>query len=90
MTQGIIDVLEVVQVEKQQCHLLLAATGQTDGLGQPLGEQGPVGESGEEIVVGLVGHACRHGPGFADVVEDDDGTGDAPLPVVNGRGRILN
>src|SRR5215207_10980884 len=48
----VVDVLEVIQVDEQHGQVALAVAGQ--GVLDPLGEQGPVGQAGQAAVEGLV------------------------------------
>ena len=88
--ERVVDVFEMIEIEKKQCDLLVMALGQTDRLGQALGQQRAVRQVGEKIVLGQVGHFQGHCPRFTDVVEDNDRAGILAVPVVNGRSGILN
>ena len=50
--QGIVDALEIIQVQKQQRQHLLVAFGQPQQQAQLLGEQPAVGQRGETVKVG--------------------------------------
>ena len=87
MAQGIVHRLEAVQVDMQHRQSLAVATGPADGLAEPVGEQGPVGQTGEEVMlgeeadagfrslvfgdVGKEGHVAGHGASL--VLDGDDG-----------------
>jgi len=55
MPQRVVDVLEIVQVEKQQPDLLLVPLGQPDRVGEPFCQQEPVGQAGKKIMLGQMG-----------------------------------
>ena len=52
MTEPVVDLLEVVEVDEDQHERALA-----DRLVEPMGEQQPVGQPGQRIVVHLMGEA---------------------------------
>ena len=52
VAEAVVDVLEVVQVDEQHGQVGLVGTGQ--GVLDPLGEQGPVGQAGQAVVERLV------------------------------------
>ena len=60
MATGIVDNLELVQVDVAQCMLGCFIIGFYQGLGQPGLELAPVKQSGQVIVRGLVGKLLRH------------------------------
>jgi hypothetical protein len=47
---GVVDLLEAVEVHEQHCGLAVGALGGLDVIGQPVGEQHPVGQAGEGVV----------------------------------------
>lgn len=52
VAQGVIDALEVVHVDKQQCQHAGFTLGDTDRLAQAIIQQGPIGQAGQGIVLG--------------------------------------
>jgi hypothetical protein len=52
VAQAVVDVLEVVQVDEQDGQVARGRAGQ--GVLDPLGEQGPVGQAGQPVVERLV------------------------------------
>src|SRR5690606_13893406 len=52
VAHGVVDVLELVEVEKQQRQRLAGALHQVQGLLEAGGEGGPVGQSGEHVEIG--------------------------------------
>ena len=55
MPKAVVDVLETVEIEKQDREeVLLAALGLSDGDPQPVHEEGPVGKTREGVVHGIV------------------------------------
>jgi hypothetical protein len=47
VAEGVVDLLEAVQVDHEHRRLALATAGAAQGLPQPVPEQGPVGQAGE-------------------------------------------
>ena len=77
MAERVIDVLEVVEVEKQQRAAQIMALEQGDLLGQAVHQQGAVGQVGQGIMVGQVlslGLGCFQ---FADVTRRQQQAGQA-------------
>lgn len=70
--------------------LLAVPLGAPDRLGDPFCQQQPIGQAGEHIVLGQMRHLQRQSPRFADVVEHEHRAGDLAVPVVDGRGGILD
>ena len=56
MAQRIVDLFKAVHIHDQQGQGLIGAAGSQDRLAQALIEQGPVGQVGQRIVQGQVGH----------------------------------
>ena len=54
MAQGVVHDLEVVEVEEQDDRDQPRGVGRLEALGHALGEERPIGEAGQGIVVGLV------------------------------------
>ncbi len=54
VAEPVVDLLEVVEVDKQQRDGVVAVAVEGQGTGETLGEQAPVGESGERVVVDKV------------------------------------
>jgi hypothetical protein len=53
MAEGVIDVLEAVEVDHEDRHRDPWAPAAGQGVLQPVGEQGPVGQAGQRIVQSL-------------------------------------
>ena len=83
MSQGIVDVLEAVQIQKQHRDSFLVTRRQGDRLADPVVQQHAIGQTGQKVVLGRMGHLQRHRPGRAHVAENDDGSGRLAL---RGRG----
>ena len=89
MAQGVVEHLEVVQVDEQQRALLARALAQHHGALQPVKQQAPVGQTGERIVesqtldllLGLLALGDVHG----EAVRDD---GAVTLAVRHGAGHV--
>ena len=73
VAEGIVDALEVVDVDHADGELALVAAGAVDGGGEFFGEQNAIGEAGEVVEAGGAGdgvaEAFEHGAGEG---EDDD------------------
>ena len=52
VTQGIIDLLEVVEINEQQGHLQPVAAGLMQRLVQAVQQHRPVGQTGQAVIVG--------------------------------------
>ncbi len=83
MSQGIIDMLEAIQVQEQHRDLVPVTGGERDRLADPVAEQQPVGQAGEEIMLGRMKDFQRHRPGGADIAQDDDRAGDVSFTVMD-------
>ena len=64
MSPGVIDRLELVQIDEQQGQPRAVAARQRQGRVQPVEEQGPVGQIGQRVVIGQVGEP---GMGLGDL-----------------------
>jgi hypothetical protein len=69
MAQGVIDVFEAIQVEKQYRSLSSVAARGGDRLTQSISQQYAIGQLGKRIVVGQIGHFERDRFGCAYVVK---------------------
>ena len=67
VAQGVVDVLEVVEVQEENGHGGVLSSGPGQHLVDPVEDQGPIGELGERVVEGqmveLAGCARRQAPG---------------------------
>ena len=73
VAEGVVDRLEVVEVEEDDREPAAVATGAGDGVADALAEQRAVGEAGDGVVEGLVGELVLEGLALGDVaaVEHD-------------------
>jgi hypothetical protein len=90
MSQGIVNVLEAVQIQEQYCDLFLMALRSGNRLAHPIVEEHPIGQTGQEIVLGRMGYLRRHGAGRAHVAENDDGSRDLAFEVMDRRDAVLD
>src|SRR5229473_7771929 len=90
MTQGIIDVLKTVQIQKEYRKRSIVAASQGNGLSDPVVEENTIGKIREYIVLRRVSHLVRHGTRRAHIVEDDYRSYNAAYAVVDRGGGILN
>jgi hypothetical protein len=89
VAEGVVDVLEPVQVQQQQDGRLQRPVGGAERLAEPVGEQRAVGQAGERVVQRLVvagGGLVNQPPLVADQHEQEAGQGgDAHGPGHQGR-----
>src|SRR5216684_6969909 len=90
MTQGIIDVLKTVQIQKEYRKRSVLAASQGNRLRDPVVEEHAIGQIRQHIVLGRVGHLVRHGSRRAHIVEDDYRPYNAAYAVVDRGGGIFN
>ena len=81
VAEGVVDLLELVEVHHQQRHLLAGGRRLPHRAVQLLVEQAPVGQAGEPVVEGLAPQRLGGGDGVGDVLE-----GDGHGPVREGEG----
>jgi hypothetical protein len=84
MSQGIVDVFEAIQIQKQHRDIFHVTWGQDDRLANPVVEEHAIGQTGQKVVLGRMGHLQRHRPGRADVAENDYRSARLPFTVVDG------
>jgi hypothetical protein len=53
VAEGVVDLLEAVEVDEQHGHAVAGALGALERLGEAVVEQAAVGQAGERVVVGL-------------------------------------
>ena len=70
MAEAVVDGLEVVDVEEQQRHGPAAGPGVLQGLLEPAGEQGPVGQAGEGVAEGERPQLVLHPAALGDVADE--------------------
>src|SRR5690606_10649141 len=75
VAEAVVDVLEAVQVKEKQCQPPLVTFGPFQGMFQAGGEQQPVGQSGEDVVVGLAPEPLFRLLDAGDVGEQGDVVG---------------
>ena len=63
MSQGIVDVLEAIQIQKQHGDFFRVTRRQGDRLADPVVQQHAIGQTGQKVVLGRMGHLQRHRPG---------------------------
>ena len=77
MTEAVVDDLEAVEVDEQHGDRALATAGPGQGHLEPALEEGPVGESGQGVVVRLAGQLLLVGAPLGDVALVGDNAADA-------------
>ncbi len=70
MAQGVIDLLEAVEIEKHQPDHRLLALGAAERLSQPVIEQRAVRQSGQHVILRKEGEAFLEALAIGDVVDD--------------------
>ena len=83
MAKAVVDVLEVVQIEKHQRHLVALAVHVVQGHLQPVIEEDAVGQAGEGVMLGLMLQRFLLAFKFGNVVKNRDIVGDAPLLITH-------
>ena len=63
---------------------------QRDRLREPVVQQQAVGQPGHDVVLRQVGHLSRRLERGADIAKHNHGAGHPSIPIVNGRGRVLD
>ena len=77
--EGVVDGLEVVEVEKKKRDHAAGAVGVGNGLFHPVAEEGPVGQLGERVLVGEDMDALFGDPAVGDVAEAPHPAGGTPV-----------
>jgi hypothetical protein len=90
MAQGIVDVFEAVEIQKEYGEVFFLAASQGNGLSDAVAQQHAIGEVGDDIVLGGVGHLKRDCVGRGGIVKNDDRADDAASAVVERGGGILD
>src|SRR6202048_3896472 len=90
MAQGIVDVFETIQIQKEDSDIFFLAMSQGDRLRNPIVEHQAIGQIRKTIVLGGVRHLEREVARGSDVVEYDHRSGDAAGAVVDRGGGIFN
>jgi hypothetical protein len=85
MPQRIVDILEVVQVQEDHAKVPAAAQAVFTSLRDAILQQDPIGQIGQGIVVGQVGHALGHGASLSHVLEHHHRPHQLALPAEDGR-----
>ncbi len=70
VAQRVVDLLEVVEVNEQQCEGALVAGGVGQGLVEDLAQQGPVRQAGDVVEVGEIAHPVLRPATVGDVLGD--------------------
>src|ERR1039457_6139073 len=90
MPQGIVDVLEAVQIQKQNRSMASLPPRKGDRLANTIIQELPIGQPGEKVMLGGMGQLLSQCPRCAHVAEHDHRSGDMPFTVVNGGDGIFN
>ena len=70
MSTGIVDQLELVKIEKQECVVFAEGTRRLDCALQPDLDFATIDETGQRIVAGLIEHLVRKSASLRDVFDD--------------------
>ena len=90
MSQGIVDVLEAIQIQENHRDEGFVTLRQGDGLTEPVIEEQSIGQTGERVMLGGMLYLFRQGLCRAHVAENDDRSGSLSYAIVNGGGGVLN
>src|SRR6185312_13097711 len=83
MAAGVVDHLELVEVEIEESVLALLLPGAVEAELETLLELPAVDQAGERVVAGEVDHLPLQAPELGDVLEDEDAAGGVALAVLN-------
>ena len=90
MAEGVVDLLEPVQVQVHHCQRLAFATRlRHRQLGTVL-QQHAVGQVGQWVVLGQAGHALGHGNGISHIAQHRHRTRHRTMAVGDGAGSLLH
>ena len=84
MSQGIVDVLEAIQIQEQHRDVLRVTRRQSDRLANPVVQEHSIWQTGQEVVLSRMGHPQSHVMGRAHVAEHDHRSRNPPFTVVDG------
>ena len=90
MSQAVVHVLELIQIEEQHGEAVAVAAGQANRLGEPVVQQHAVGQIGQEVVLRQVDGLQGHRPRLAHVLEHDHRADHLPAPVVDRGGGVFD
>jgi hypothetical protein len=88
MAEGVVEGLEMVQVDEQQRPLPPVAGAGRHRLVQPIQQQAPVRQLGQGIVESQMFDLVFRGLALGDVLVNEDRAFDAPIVAANGHGEI--
>ncbi len=80
MPQGVVDQFKTVKIKKQQGKLLVISVGMGKNLGDPIIEQHPVRQPGQQIMIGLVADARFGAFSHRDIACATERPDKGPLP----------
>ena len=86
----LVDLAQLVDVDVQQRHAMLAAQGHGDRAGKVVMQLAAVGQAGQRIVLGEVDQLQRQRARFADIVEHQHAADHVAGVVMDRRGGILH
>ncbi len=81
MAEGVVDGLEVIQIDEQQGADQIVATRLAKGVGQGFVQLAAVGQAGQLVVIGEILDASLGLLALGDILEADDEVADLP-PVI--------
>ncbi len=85
MAEGVVDGLEVVEIDEQQGADQIVAARLAKGVGQGLVQLAAIGQAGQLVVVGEILDAALRLLALGNILEADDEVADRP-PVILHRG----
>ncbi|MNG99136.1 hypothetical protein D3C79_583000 [compost metagenome] len=88
VAEGVVDGLEVIEIDKQQGADQVLAARLEEGLGQGLVQLTAIGQAGQLIVIGEILDAPLRRLTLRDIFEEDDVMADPPLVILH-RGDYL-
>src|SRR5471032_503213 len=86
MSKGIVDVFEAIQIQEQHRDGFLVTVRERYRLVDPVVQQHAIGQTGQKVMLGQMGHLQRHSPSGAHVAKNSYRPGSPPFTVVDRRG----
>src|SRR5271166_5080208 len=81
---------ESIQVEEKNPDLFTVPLSGADRLVNPVVQQHAIGQTSQEVVLRRMSDLQRHGPGLADVAENDYRARSVPFSVVDGSDGVFD
>src|SRR6202046_3608043 len=90
MAERVIDIFEIIQIQKKHGDRSVLAASQGNRLADPVIEQKTIQQTRHNVGLGVGGHFNGQGAAHTHNVKNDNSSNTAASPVVNRRGGIFN